>query len=101
MRINKKSLRQIKKLIDDSKRRGLRTYREVYESDLNDLIKACRRGTRRIRVYSSDGFVPNSYRGRCTIEFLEALVKNEEWHIDLGTSNAQRSYANGPHIVIH
>ena len=97
-RINQKSLKEIKESI--SKRKGLSTYREIYESDLNDLIKSCPKAKKRVRVYSQDGFVSNAYKWRCRIQYIEATAKGGEWHIRLGDTSAQRSYGEGAHIVI-
>ncbi|KKL91865.1 hypothetical protein LCGC14_1890450 [marine sediment metagenome] len=47
------------------------------------------------------GFVPNSYKWPCIIQFIEASKTNGKWDLNLGWTNAQRSFGNAPLTVIN
>ena len=55
---------------------------------------------KRVRVYSGAGFVPNSYRWRCTIQYVEVTRTPEGLNVSTGWSGAQRSGARGSLIVV-
>lgn len=48
-----------------------------------------------VRVYSRFGFVPNSYRWPCRIEYIQ----RSHGEVITGWVDAHRSNANGPHYV--
>lgn len=55
---------------------------------------------RTIRVYSSLGFVPNSYRWRCEIEYIEYRDCYPEGRTVRGWTGAQRSFGEGPLEIV-
>lgn len=56
-----------------------------------------------IRVYSSDGFVPNSYKYRADISYLQATRNAEtgKFEVGAGTVDAKRSRGNGALVTIN
>ena len=79
---------------------GLSTSRAC---DVRDILIAVRESTnakRRVRVYSSRGFVPNAYGWRCLIQYVEGTKTDEGWRFNLGWTGAQRSGGRGPLIVV-
>lgn len=70
----------------------LSTHRGLYESDVADFIRLVHANPRkRVRVYSSDGFVPGSYFGRCQIQFLQ----RNDGKLWVGWTGAQRNRGQG------
>lgn len=72
--------------------------------DWADVLVALRESTaakRRVRVYSQAGFVPNSYRHRCQIQFIE-VVKTDGGRLTVSTgwTGAQRAGGRGNLIVV-
>ena len=57
-------------------------------------------GAKRIRVYSGAGFVPNSYRYRCEIQYIEITRTPDGLRIATGWTGAQRSNGRGSLIVV-
>lgn len=55
---------------------------------------------RRVRVYSGAGFVPNSYRWRCQIQYIEVQRTPEGLRVSTGWTGAQRSNARGSLVVV-
>lgn len=57
--------------------------------------------TTRIRVYSRDGFVANSYKYAAPISYLEA-TRNEagEWNVRADKCDAKKSWGNGSTTVV-
>lgn len=55
-----------------------------------------------IRVYSSGGFVANSYKFRAEISYLQA-TRNEtgEFEVGAGTTDAKRSFGAGSLVTIN
>ena len=81
---------------------GLSTRRAIDESNVREAMKLIRRAKHSVRVYSDAGFVANSYRSRCEIQYVEA-TKNEEtgkWLWRTGWSGAQRRNGYGPLVTI-
>ena len=76
------------------------TKRELWPADIDTFLKVCEATPtgKTVRVYSSDGFVPNSYKWRCEIEWIE---RGKDGHITTGWSGAQRSYGDGPHVTVN
>ena len=55
-----------------------------------------------LRVYSSVGFVPNSYKYPCPIAYIEAQRDPEGyWHIYTGVGDAKRPRGQGSLITIN
>lgn len=80
---------------------GLSTRRACCRRDILVAIRESRVAKKRVRVYSSAGFVPNSYRSRCSIQYVQG-VKNEAgtWVFSVGWTGAQRSRGNGSLVVV-
>ncbi len=57
-------------------------------------------GAKRVRVYSGAGFVPNSYRWPCKIQFVEIQRLPEGLRISTGWTGAQRSHGAGSLVVV-
>lgn len=77
----------------------LRTRRGLRRSDIDLFIKLVREHPRQpVRVYSAAGFVPNSYRGRCDIEWI---MRERGGRIRVGWGGASRSYGHGPHATVN
>ena len=55
---------------------------------------------RRVRVYSGAGFVPNSYKWRCQIQYVEVVRTPEGLRVSTGWTGAQRSNARGSLVVV-
>lgn len=53
-----------------------------------------------VRVYSSDGFVANSYKYRADIVYLQAVKVENGWRIEASTTDAKRSYGAGARITV-
>lgn len=79
---------------------GLSTRRAVDAVEVRELLGALPRATRRVRVYSAWGFVPNSYRSRCSIQYVEAELVAGVWRIATGRTGAQRSNGSGSLAVV-
>lgn len=78
----------------------LRTRRGLTSDDVTLFIECVRTFHRKtVRVYSSMGFVPNSYKGRCVIEHISRDGKTGR--ISIGWSGASRSFGAGPHVTIN
>lgn len=72
--------------------------------DWADVLVALRESTaakRRVRVYSQAGFVPNSYRHRCQIQFVEVTkAADGKLSVATGWTGAQRARGQGSLIVV-
>lgn len=80
---------------------GLATRRSVDEVEIKEAHKALPAAKQRVRVYSAAGFVPNSYRYRCDIQFVEAIkVDDETWDWNLSWGRAQRSNGRASRKVV-
>lgn len=63
-------------------------------------LRAVPQAKRRVRVYAGAGFVPNSYRWSCKIQYVEATIKDGRViSIGTGWSNAQRPRGQGSLVV--
>ena len=100
MKINKKSLSGLRSLINRDNTPTSSTMRKVGEQEIKTLIKTLKKAKKRVRIYSSEGFVPNSYKWPCRIEYIEAIISAGEWHLKKGHTSAQRSYGQGNLLVI-
>lgn len=79
---------------------GLSTKRAVTADEVRTAYAAIPQAKKRIRVYSSQGFVPNSYRNKCQIQYVQADLIDGEWRWHTGWSNAQRTKASGSIVVV-
>ena len=79
---------------------GLSTKRAIDADEVETLAKHIGDAKRRVRVYSSWGFVPNSYRNRCQIQYIEAELVAGVWQIGTGWCGAQRSGGNASTVVV-
>lgn len=82
-------------------KQGLRTRRACSRHEIFVAIRAARTAKKRVRVYSTAGFVPSSYRGRCEIQYVEAVRSDDGgWQFRTGWTGAQRSRAAGSLVVV-
>ena len=82
--------------------RTSRIKRYVDADEMTQLVEALPQATKRARVYSSAGFVPNCYRYSCPMEAIEATKDTEtgNWLVQVITTDAKRSGGNGPKVVV-
>ena len=75
------------------------TERGLTDDDLRRFVQLqARNKGKRVRVYSSWGFVPNSYRYRCDIQWIETADNEKSYRV--GWSGAQRSGGSGAQCVV-
>jgi hypothetical protein len=82
---------------------GYATRRSVDAQEVCEAFNAIeyRNPKRRVRVYSAAGFVPNSYRYDCKIQFVEAeRTEAGDWAWHLSWGNAQRANARATRQVV-
>ncbi|MCX6499584.1 MAG: hypothetical protein NTU93_12420 [Arthrobacter sp.] len=79
---------------------GLKTKRACDLRDILIAIRESQRAKSRVRVYSDAGFVPNSYRYKCLIQFVEGVKTDDGWQFYTGWTGAQRSGGNGSLLVV-
>lgn len=79
---------------------GMSTARAIDGDEVAELVAALPAAKRRVRVYSSWGFVPNSYRSRCQIQYIEADLVDGVWRITTGWTGAQRSGGSATRVVV-
>lgn len=79
---------------------GLSTRRAISQAEVVEAIAALPTAKKRVRVYSEQGFVPNSYRNRCMIQYVEASLTDGEWVWSTGWTGAQRSRGHGTRVVV-
>ena len=72
-----------------------RTIGEGEAKEVMELVANADDATHTIRVYSREGFVPNSYKYRCEIRYFEATRKEGKLVIGASYGDAKRSHANG------
>ena len=89
-----------------AKANGTRKTRILRQADVEQFINLVNEATpeqHTIRVYSSDGFVPNSYKYRASISYLQATRNAEtgEFYIGAGTTDAKRSNGLGSLVTIN
>ena len=83
-----------------AQQQGLSTARTCDWSRVRVALRAVPQAKRRVRVYSGSGFVPNSYKWRCHIQYVEATIKDGRVSsITTGWSNAQRPRGQGSLVV--
>lgn len=88
------------------KANGTRKSRILHPADVEQFVELVNTATPEqniIRVYSSDGFVPHSYKYRCDISYLQATRNPEtgEFQIGAGITDAKRSRGSGSLITIN
>lgn len=80
---------------------SLRTERACDWSRVRVALRAAAQAKRRVRVYAGAGFVPNSYRWKCQIQYVEVrLESGRVTDIRTGWTGAQRSGAAGSLVVV-
>lgn len=81
---------------------GLSTKRAVDADEVRAALAKLPEAKSRVRVYSSWGFVPNSYRYNVGIQFVEANydADNEVWVWSVSWGRAQRSNGKGELVVV-
>lgn len=78
----------------------LSTRRAVGEKEVRTAYSNLKRAKKRVRVYSSQGFVPTSYRS-AQIQFVEAERDAEgNWVWRIAWGSAGRSHGQGALIVV-
>lgn len=77
------------------------TARSCNWDDVRTALRESTAAKRRVRVYSAAGFVPNSYRYRCEIQYIE-ISKAVDGRLTVwsGWTGAQRSRGQGSLIVV-
>lgn len=80
---------------------GLSTKRAIDDEEVTTALARLADAKSRVRVYSSWGFVANSYKYRSDIQFVEAnLDENGDWVWTTGWGRAQRSYGKAETVVV-
>lgn len=79
----------------------LATRRACDWSRVRIALRAAARAQNRVRVYAAAGFVPNSYRYPCKIQYVELRITDGRVSsIGAGWCGAQRSGARGALVVV-
>jgi len=76
------------------------TARSCDWDDVRAALREARDAKRRVRVYSAAGFVPNSYKYRCQIQFVEVVKADGRLTVSTGWTGAQRARGQGSLIVV-
>ena len=80
---------------------SLATRRACDWSRVRVALRAAPNAQNRVRVYSAAGFVPNSYRYPCKIQYIELrLTDGRIASIGAGWCGAQRSGGRGSLVVV-
>lgn len=82
---------------------GRKRTRKLYDRDIRDLFNAIDENPTkdRVRSYSADGFVANSYDYPATIVYCEGnRQENGTWHITVAETGAKRSRGEGSLVVV-
>ena len=105
-RITKKIISEILKMVKAEN--GNRKVRICGEYEVKKLIKIIRdhrncAASKKINIYSSDGFVANSYKYRSYITRISAYndLENGSWFITADTPGASRSHGSGSLVTIN
>lgn len=69
--------------------------------EIIDLVAKADETVNTIRVYSREGFVPNSYKYRCDIRYFEANRKEGKLVIGASYGDAKRSHGNGALVTVN
>lgn len=76
------------------------TRRSIDDQEIAKAYAALDRAKNRVRVYSSAGFVPNSYRYDCQIQYVEVVKAAGAWEWQLHWGRAQRPNARAATVVV-
>lgn len=87
---------ELKKELEESP--SLSTRRGLSNNDILRLENYKPTAKRKVRVYSCWGFVPNSYKYPCRIQWCEWNKEKNEY--DVGWSSAQRAYGRGSLTIV-
>jgi len=79
---------------------GLSTRRAIDGDEVSTALAKLPEATERVRVYSSWGFVPNSYKYRSEIQFVEATKVGDAWSWTVSWGRAQRSNGKASLVVV-
>jgi hypothetical protein len=64
-------------------------------------LRAAANAKKRVRVYAGSGFVPNSYKWRCQIQYVEVLLTDgKATSIYANWTGAQRPRGQGSLVVV-
>jgi hypothetical protein len=102
--MNKKERAQIEKRAADLT--GRRQSRYISKPEIDKMAALDRKKTlagKRIRVYSFDGFVPNSYKYRADIDYIERYYDPETGKkiFTVSQTGASRSHGNGSLVTVN
>jgi hypothetical protein len=78
-----------------------RTIGEAEAQAMLNLVADADDTVNTIRVYSQNGFVPNSYKYRCDIRYFEANRRDGELVIGASTTDAKRSRGVGALVTVN
>ena len=90
---DKKNL--IEKAIELKGRRNLRFISDFEINEMATLDRKKKLAGKTIRIYSTDGFVANSYFGNAVIDYIERTYADEKKQFSIGQVSAKRSNGNG------
>lgn len=80
---------------------GLSTRRAIDDEEVKTALQRLADAKQRVRVYSSWGFVANSYKYRSDIQWVEAtLDESGNWVWTTGWGRAQRSFGKAETVVV-
>lgn len=94
-------LRPQLRAIRASLQQTLSTSRSIDWHRVRVALRAAPQAKRRVRVYSGAGFVPNSYKWRCLIQYVELTIKDGRvTGITTSWTGAQRPQGQGSLVVV-
>jgi hypothetical protein len=80
---------------------ALRTSRACDWSRVRVALRAAAGAKKRVRVYAGSGFVPNSYKWKCQIQYIEVLLTDgKATSIYANWTGAQRPRGQGSLVVV-
>ena len=82
-------------------RARVRTIGETEAQAILNLVADADDTVDTIRVYSHDGFVPNSYKFPCDIRYFAASRRDGELVISASTTDAKRSRGQGALVTVN
>lgn len=80
--------------------KSLSARRACTMDEIRQALRLAATAKRRVRVYSPAGFVPNSYRAKCLIQYVEVTKGADGLTLSTGWTGAQRSRGNGTLQVV-
>lgn len=92
--------RQLRELFGRVPDKAMQTRRPIDREDIRIAIRKTREAKKRVRIYSDMGFVPNSYKWRCEIQYVECNKCEDGWKVSVGWTGAQRPRGIGNLIVV-